>query len=118
MSYVLAADVGGTNIRLAIIDTAGKILSSERVELNLAKKNITQEQLLSKLTYPLKHLLQAHPNTTAVGIGFPGFFQGTSGLLVSSPNLPQLRNINISEKLSSHLGLPVHVQNDALCATM
>lgn len=118
MNYVLAADVGGTNMRLAIIDSAGNILSSERVELNLAKKNITQEELISELITPLKNRLCTYPETTAIGIGFPGFFEGDSGLLITSPNLPQLSHVNISEQLSQPLKCPVYVQNDALCATL
>ncbi|MDH5552328.1 MAG: ROK family protein, partial [Nitrosomonas sp.] len=118
MNTVLAVDVGGTNIRLAIVSDKGEILKAVSMPARLSKQDISAEELLSTLASAFLGFLDNKTNVAAIGIGFPGFFIGNSGVLSSSPNLPLLKEINLSKALSNTLGLPVVVQNDALCATI
>ncbi len=114
----LAADIGGTNIRAAIIDDTGFVHKEKCISAHLSDKNITEQDVIQILTDFFNNFLKNKPKITAVGIGFPGFFIGNSGVLASSPNLPNLKNFKLANMLSDSIKLPVIAQNDALCAAM
>lgn len=118
MNEVLAADIGGTNIRAAIVGANGSIAREMRSQINLGDRNISEDELIDRLTLFFSNILKKHGSIQAIGAGFPGFFLGDSGLLVASPNLPNLHRVELAEKLSEKLKLPVHIQNDALCAAI
>ena len=118
MITVLAVDVGGTNIRLAIVSDKGEILEAVSTPAHFSKRNISAEELLSTLASAFLDFLDNKANVAAIGIGFPGFFLGNSGVLSSSPNLPLLKEVDLGKAFSNTLELPVVVQNDALCAAI
>jgi len=117
----LAADIGGTNMRLARISHDGVILKEVRRQVEFSNLGHLSNQgaestILQTIADAASELLDE--NIAGLGIGFPGFFMGDSGVLVSSPNIPQLHNFEIAEGLSSRLNIPVSAQNDALCAAL
>ena len=119
---VLAADVGGTNIRTAVVDEKGGIHARHRWQAELHRLHTTSadeaaDQVLHALEESFRPLMDT-PDIAAVGIGFPGFFRGDSGELASSPNLPGLLDFPLASRLQAMLGLPVHVHNDALAACL
>jgi len=124
MNYVLAADIGGTNIRLAIIDQQGQIMQESRVQAELSQQTaISQSKAEAFVITTLAKTMQSMLNQTkysvkSIGIGFPGFFRGDSGILAASPNLPLLHDFPLADLLSQALDQPVFVQNDALCAAI
>ncbi|MDX8396261.1 MAG: ROK family protein [Mariprofundaceae bacterium] len=117
MSLILAADIGGTNIRAAIINANGDILEETRHHAQLSTSNSSENEVLEILASSFENLIKKH-QPKAIGLGFPGFFLGDSGVLASSPNLPNLNNFNLARKLSARINLPVSAQNDALCAAI
>ncbi|MDQ6967538.1 MAG: ROK family protein, partial [Mariprofundaceae bacterium] len=117
-NVVLAADIGGTNIRAAVIDKAGNIYDEKRLQVHFSDGNVTESNVIQTLTDFFNVFIKRQPEIKAVGIGFPGFFIGNSGVLASSPNLPNLHNFKLAHMLSYVLNLPVTAQNDALCAAI
>jgi len=116
--YVLAADVGGTNIRAAVINPDGSIRKEQRVQADLSAADVSENDVIDALEGALTGLVGDEENITAIGIGFPGFFRGDSGILASSPNIPALRDVELAEAMSKRMKLPVSVQNDGLCAAI
>ena len=116
--YVVAADVGGTNIRAAVIDSDGNILKEKRVQACLSDAGVSEQDVINALEDALNGLIGDEGNIIAIGIGFPGFFRGGSGIVAASPNIPALRDFALSETLASRMKLPVSVQNDGLCAAI
>ncbi len=117
-SPILAADVGGTHVRAAVVSTQGKLTQQHRSQIELGDRDMTEKQLLDRLADFLSRILEEAPGVKTIGIGFPGFFVGNSGVLIASPNLPTLHKVDIARKLSRQLKVAVHVQNDALCAAI
>lgn len=122
MSQVLAIDIGGTNFRLALADESGALHNEYRFEGRLSDhRQSTQESaeifVIKSLCEAIGPLLKQH-DVSAIGIGFPGFFHGNTGILAASPNLPLLREFALTKKLSEQLDIPVSAQNDALCAAI
>jgi len=115
---VLAADIGGTHIRAAMVDGLGNISHEQRIEAHLSGNNCSEADIIHTLSTLFQSMIEQHPETQAIGMGFPGFFIGNTGILAASPNLPQLYHVPLASLLSQALSLPVMVQNDALCAAM
>jgi len=124
MSLRLAADIGGTNIRLAIIDNDGNIIAESRIQAALSQHHASSTQasetyIIQTISQAITSFLATHTHAIdAIGIGFPGFFHGKSGVLASSPNLPGLIDFPLAKLLEQRLNKPVSVQNDALCAAI
>lgn len=123
MSRVLAADVGGTNVRVAVVDDTGAIHARHRQQAELSRLQAASpddaaKQVLDVLEASFRPLLAETPDAAGIGIGFPGFFRGGSGLLIASPNVPGLADFPLGEHLGKRLGLPVHAHNDALMACL
>ncbi|MDQ6981660.1 MAG: ROK family protein [Mariprofundus sp.] len=122
MSNVIAADIGGTNIRLAIVDSQGQVMAESRLKADLSRHG--ERSQATAETHVIKALAKAikpfasQYSVNSLGMGFPGFFHGRSGLLASSPNLPLLQNFALAERLSDTLDMGVTVENDALCAAI
>ncbi|MDQ7004717.1 MAG: ROK family protein [Ghiorsea sp.] len=119
-SNVIAADIGGTNIRLARI-CDGLILEEVRHQADFSiLQNMSKLEAEQHILHTLEAAVQQLPldNIQGVGIGFPGFFIGNSGVLAASPNIPQLSNFALATKLSGRLSMSVTAQNDALCAAI
>jgi len=117
----LAADIGGTNMRLARINHEGDILKEIRRQVEFSNLGHLSNQdaessILQTVADAASELLDE--NIAGLGIGFPGFFMGDSGVLASSPNIPQLHDFKLAEGLSNSLNIQVSAQNDALCAAL
>jgi len=122
MARVLAADIGGTNLRLALIDDSGLFIDECRVEANLSRHNQNTREdaenyILNSLCDAISPFQKKNP-VSGIGIGFPGFFRGPTGILAASPNLPLLNEFALGQRLSERLGIRVAIQNDALCAAI
>lgn len=118
---VLAADIGGTNLRLARVQADGHIVQEVRLKTNFSQlSGLSSEAAAQAIVDTISQAAQPllDDNIKGLGIGFPGFFMGDSGVLVSSPNIPQLHDFNLVELLSKQLHIPVSAQNDALCAAI
>ncbi|MFQ5519632.1 MAG: ROK family protein, partial [Mariprofundus sp.] len=111
MNKILAADIGGTNIRAAVVNHDGNIDNEMRSHIELGDRTMSESQLIHLLVLFFEDMLKEYNDIKAIGAGFPGFFLGDSGLLVASPNLPNLHNVELAAKLSDKLNIPVHIQN-------
>lgn len=119
---VLGVDVGGTNTRLALVNGKGCVSERNQQESRLsrlageAKQCVTSVvDILEKVIRPM---LARHPDILGVGIGFPGFFDDRKGLLLSSPNIPGLRDVPLARLLAERLERSVRVGNDAALAAL
>ncbi len=122
MNVVLAVDIGGTNLRQAIVGPAGTIIDESRCMLDLAHRTRDHDagavdSMLDAIVDSLMPAINRH-QPQAVGAGFPGFFDDRSRRLVASPNLPYVHDLPLADMLAERLGVPVFMQNDALCAAL
>jgi len=118
MSMILAADIGGTNIRAALVTSQGEFNRQIRAQVDLSGRNISEDDLIERVSLFFNKIMRQNRSIKAIGAGFPGFFDGESGVLVSSPNLPNLHNVDLATRLSAELNIPVYIQNDGLCAAI
>ena len=115
--YYVGVDLGGTNVKIGVIDDRGKTLAFLSIPTDAAQgaENTTQRMGAAVL----KAIEQAHlqPEAIArVGLGSPGTMDIPAGMLLEPVNMPTWRNYPIRDRLSHHCGLPVTFANDAAAA--
>jgi glucokinase len=82
-------------------------------------------EVLAEVRYPTPPVAELVPlladmfhelgGTTALGIGVPGLIT-PEGVVKASPNMPGAFNVPVGPQLREHLGIAVHVENDATMA--
>lgn len=109
MSYLIGIDIGGTNLRAAIISKEGEIIETFKVNNEVEKG---AEYNLNKLISHIKNQWKDY-KFEKVGAGAPGPLDLKTGKILNTPNLKTWENFNIKEYLSKELDLNVKVNNDA-----
>ncbi|WP_276912663.1 ROK family glucokinase [Aneurinibacillus aneurinilyticus] len=114
----LCFDVGGTNIKAGLVDASGTILAKQSVVTQ------TDEQANSVLKQflELQNVLCRESGITlehirAASIGVAGFVEMETGTITRAVNLGW-HDVPVAEKVSSMLGMPVFVINDANAAAL
>lgn len=121
MALRIGVDIGGTNLRVGVVDGL-KIIHETRNYAdfaNLCKTNsadIAWQKIIAATAEILNGALSQYPQVVSIGIGFPGFIDPLNGHVAQSPNLPGLLNVNLAGDLSEVIKRPVIVENDALAA--
>ena len=109
----IGVDIGGTNLRGALVRSNGAIVSRFRLKSAIANG---AESFLDRLTVEISRLMEDAAGDglqlQGIGIGIPGLI-GTDGTIHSSVNLRPLEGMNLSRLLSRRLQLPVVSANDA-----
>ena len=114
--FTLAVDIGGTTIKAGIVDKQGKIIEKRSENTPGAQDNTA---FLNSLGSILDFLFSRHGLPSSVGIGSPGPLDIQKGKIISSANMPAIRDCNIVEfvqKKINNPNIPVHLDNDANCA--
>lgn len=112
----IGIDIGGTNLRFALLDEHGAIRLRERRQTDI---DLGGESLLDRLVSGIAALRSGAESLglepRAVGMGIPGLIAG-SGTVLASPNLRPIEGLNLKERVSRATGLPVTTVNDANAA--
>ncbi len=118
MTEVFASvDLGGTKIAAAIATAAGEILAEDRIPTNSHEGPDAVLLRIAGLVSALSARLGLQPR--AMGMGVPGLVDVAAGVTLFLPNLPtQWRGVPVATTLSSALGCPVFLLNDARVATL
>ncbi|HLQ61632.1 MAG TPA: ROK family protein [Candidatus Acidoferrales bacterium] len=101
-------DLGGTQVRVAMASSDGKIVAATRTRTAGLG---TPDQLVDWMAAEIERLRRGH-RLHAAAIGAPGPIDSARGLLVNPPNLPW-RNLPLGKMLQSVIGAPVYLENDA-----
>ena len=132
MALILGIDVGGTNLRLGVVECSDvhaqkksvRVLEEMRFQADfssLCKSSADSpafawQTIVATIASAIDTVRKKYPQLTAVGIGFPGFIDPDTQRISQSPNLPGLKNVDLSTDLSALIALPVITENDALAA--
>jgi glucokinase len=108
----LAFDLGGTNLRAAIVDAAGSVLRRAAVPTDTsAGPSAVIAQIMQ-----LSHQLGGLDHTAAVGIAAPGPLDSEAGRIFGIATLPGWENYPLRDVLAGYFGRPVMLENDGIAA--
>ena len=115
----IGIDLGGTNIRIALLSASGEIIGLH-TQPTCAEREIGQ--ILEAMAAGIINLIKEHKTTrediVGVGLGAPGFLSLSSGVIHSSPNLPTVKETPAVSLLKGLTDLPVYLENDANAAAI
>jgi len=103
--YILGVDIGGTNLRLALIDQDYKMHNQFITEINNFKGNMMDE-----IINILSRYLERKEEIKAIVFGIPGIVQNNK--IFSCPNVIELENSNLKEVIENNLKIPVYIEKD------
>ncbi len=116
---VLALDIGGTKIRLALVSPEGEILTREE-HLTTAKEGPTP--VINRILSAMKGILESHrvdlSQLHSISIATAGVIDTDNGVITSSPNLPGWINIPLRDTVERAYGLSTFLLNDANAAAL
>ncbi len=114
----IAADLGGTNLRMAAVDGSGTIVSRNRMSTPSDGK---QEDIVSAILSVIdefKRELAGRYEFAGFGAAMPAIVNSQAGIILRSPNLPELNDLDFGTRFSRELGIPVVLENDANSAAV
>src|SRR5215831_4097534 len=115
--YTIGLDLGGTNLRAAAIDRAGRMLDKISGATNFTEG---RDAVLSDIVKAISKLREKHGagGLAGIGLGIPGFIRMKEGIISGSNNLPYLEKVPIRDEISRRLGTFVILENDANAAAL
>ncbi|MFI3301441.1 MAG: ROK family protein [Candidatus Gastranaerophilales bacterium] len=115
----IGIDVGGTNVKIALVDTQGKIAYSNSVS---TRAEMGYEYTVNNIKQAIYDLLKETKLTTkdieGIGFGFPGQVDYKSGVVRLAPNIPGWVNVPIAKLIEDEFKVPTRVDNDVRCAAL
>ncbi len=118
LQYALAGDIGGTNIRAALVDSEGRITGRGAID-TLPEQGI--DDASNRLARLLKSALATAPTgaeIVGVGVSTAGPIKPATGTYKHPPNLPGWHDKSMKGTLSDSMELPVWVGHDATLAAL
>jgi len=111
---VIGVDLGGSAIRLGVINDHGRLSGFKSIEIPQSrKKEIVLTLITDSIREHIQNQISIGNKVLAVGIGSPGIINPDKGLVVTSPNFPGWRNVPLKSLLEKSFNLPVFLDNDA-----
>lgn len=116
---VIGVDLGGTNLRTALLSHDGEILDRRKEATRASEgwKSVLA-RLVENIGLQLEIAVSRGLDVGAVGVGAPGVIQMDKGIVVKSPNFPDWNNLPLREELEKSLHVPVVIENDANAAAL
>jgi glucokinase len=117
MKYSIGVDIGGTNIPVALVDQAGKIVD---IIEKKTQAHDGPDSVVKRIAESVKELCSKVDNCSLAGIGLgaPGALDIKKGIIITSPNLSGWNNVPLLKMLNEATGLKVKMDNDANCAAI
>ncbi|MBE7713340.1 MAG: ROK family protein [Cyanobacteria bacterium SIG26] len=119
MKKRIGIDVGGTNVKIALVDENGKIIYSNSVP-TYAKMGY--EYTVNNIKQAIRDLMkETETDSTmidAIGFDFPGQVDYKTGVVKLAPNIPGWVNVPIAQMIEDEFHIPTRIDNDVRCAAL
>lgn len=122
MPSIVAIDIGGTTVKLALVRTAADDARSHQILVHDTVDTAAHESahvMVGRIAGAVRGMIEKtgeHP--IGAGAGCPGLIDNKNGVVVVSANLPNLKNFPLAQALQQQLGLPTAIHNDAKAAML
>ena len=113
----VGVDLGGTNLKLALIDAQGRIID-QMIEPTRGEEGA--ERVLARIATGVRRLAAAAPGrVVAVGVGVPALIDMEAGVVLDLPNLPgRWPRVPVTDIVARETGLPAFLINDVRAFTV
>lgn len=118
MNYVIGVDIGGTQIRAALIDEKGCIICRLQSATPLTAGPEGVLDRLEEYISQLRAMMPPKGTLLGIGVAVAGVVEHERGIVFVSPNLPGWTMVPVRDMLQKRTGLTVRVANDANAAAL
>jgi len=119
-AFAIGVDLGGTSLRVAAVDSQGKML--EKITTNTAVATRSRDLVIDEMCGAIQQLTSKFQNDSnhlaGIGIGVPGIIEMETGTLRWSPNLPGWHDYPVHNEIERRLRTNVILENDANAAAL
>ncbi len=117
--FRIGVDIGGTNIKIALVDDKGKIVYSNTTP---TRAEMGYEYTINNIKQAIKDLMQEtkadKTNIEAIGFGFPGQIDYKQGIVRILPNIPGWIDVPVKKIIEDEFHIPTFLDNDVRCAAL
>jgi len=119
MAKRIGIDVGGTNVKIALVDENGKIIYSNSVP-TYAKMGYeyTVNNIKEAIRTLMKETETDETSIDGIGFDFPGQVDYKTGVVKLAPNIPGWVNVPIAQMIEDEFHIPTRIDNDVRCAAL
>ncbi|MFO1446275.1 ROK family protein [Bacillus sp. Bva_UNVM-123] len=110
MKKVLGVDIGGTKIRLGVVNEIGEVLEDRTIPTKLPLYPYLEEQILK--------VKAEYPELEGIGIGTRGMVDAKTGVVTFEKELEGWQGTPVKSLLEKATGIRVEINNDANCAAL
>ncbi|HLR89431.1 MAG TPA: ROK family protein [Balneolaceae bacterium] len=112
----IGIDLGGTNIKAALIDRQNGFIKTVSVPTNA---DLGKEYVFDRIAEVVAELVsQSKEQPIGIGMGLPGMVSMDRKIVKYPPNLPGWKVERVSEELQKRTGLDTVIENDANLAAL
>lgn len=108
MSHIVAIDIGGTHLRVAVYEPDSITPIAHQRTRSLGHEPGVYERLEQAV-----ESVWPSGKVTAIGIASPGPLDPHTGTILATPNILEWQNFPLTSKLSQRFGVPAYLDNDA-----
>lgn len=113
---VIACDLGGTNLRMAAIDSEGNILYRTKRDTPKADRADEIVRAMVESASECREIVKHLGHVLAIAIAAPATVNSERGIILKAPNVPALDGFRIVATLENELNLQTILENDANAA--
>ena len=113
-NYYLGVDMGGTLIKIAIVDDKANVIEEAVVNTDI---NANPKSVIENITEVFKKF-KHYNRVKTIGIGIAGDIDFRQGIVRMSPNLPKWNKVQLKRDIEKITGKIVYVDNDANTAAI
>jgi glucokinase len=114
MSLIVAIDIGGTQLRVAVFPRSG---TTPLVVQKTATRGL-EDGVYERLTALIDSVWPTEEVVDAISVAVPGPTNPYSGVIISTPNIPAWTDFPLAELLSRRYRVPAYLGNDANLAAL
>jgi glucokinase len=117
--YVIAVDIGGSNLRIALADRQGKILARQAASTrSTSSPDMVVKQICRAVNHLVKETGVSRKSLLAIAAGAPGVTDRHAGVVFATSYLNGWRNVPLRSLLQSAMHVPAAVENDVKLAAV
>ena len=113
LPYTIGVDLGGTKVLICLFNRACKVLATIKTKTGIERGEKYFIDTLAKSIHGVMDEAEVQfEHLVGIGVGSPGIIDIKLGTVISSPNIPFLKNYPLREKLRKLFRVPIWVEND------
>ncbi len=111
MKYLIGVDLGGTNLKVALLNLKGEI--KEKISILTEQgKEVVLRQIVESIGEVIEKAKVKKSAILGLGLGTPGLVDSLKGIVRSFTNIRGWKNVPLKEYVEKNAGFPTYIDND------